>query len=69
MGIGKWIAGVLGWAMFGPIGGILGYYFVSRIEKATEGASGYDEDQRYNQGQQQEYSLYFNNPAKNKTNN
>lgn len=29
MGLGKWIAGALGWAMFGPIGGILGYYFAS----------------------------------------
>ena len=29
MGFGKWIAGALGWAMFGPIGGILGYYFAS----------------------------------------
>lgn len=27
MGLGKWIAGVLGWAMFGPIGGILGFWF------------------------------------------
>ena len=29
MEFGKWIAGALGWAMFGPIGGILGYYFAS----------------------------------------
>ena len=36
MGLGKWIAGVLGWALLGPIGGILGYYFASRAEKAAE---------------------------------
>ena len=36
MGLGKWIAGVLGWALLGPIGGILGYYFASRVEKAVE---------------------------------
>ena len=36
MGSGKWIAGALGWAMFCPIGGILGYYFASREEKLAE---------------------------------
>ena len=36
MGLGKWIAGALGWALLGPIGGILGYYFASRVEKAVE---------------------------------
>ena len=36
MGFGKWIAGALGWALLGPIGGILGYYFASRAEKAAE---------------------------------
>lgn len=38
MGFGKWIAGALGWAMFGPIGGILGFYFASRVEKLSEAA-------------------------------
>lgn len=36
MGLGKWIVGALGWAMLGPIGGILGYYLTSRLEKLTE---------------------------------
>lgn len=36
MGLGKWIAGALGWALLGPIGGILGYYFASRAEQAAE---------------------------------
>ena len=36
MGFGKWIAGALGWAMFGPIGGILGFYFASRVEKLSK---------------------------------
>ena len=38
MGFGKWIAGALGWAMFSPIGGILGFYFASRVEKLSEAA-------------------------------
>ena len=49
MGLGKWIVGALGWAMFGPIGGILGYYLTSRLEKLTEEASvgaGEDRGQR-----------------------
>ena len=36
MGLGKWIVGALGWAMLGPIGGILGYYLTSKLEKLTE---------------------------------
>ena len=51
MGFGKWIAGALGWAMFGPIGGILGYYFASRVEKLAEATVVYGEDQTWNQGQ------------------
>ena len=59
MGIGKWIVGVLGWAMFGPIGGILGYYFTSRLEKLTEAAAeaGYGEDQTWNQGQRNSFLM------------
>ena len=45
MGLGKWIAGALGWAMLGPIGGILGYYFTSRIEKISEAAAEYEGNQ------------------------
>jgi len=45
MGSGKWIAGALGWAMFGPIGGILGYYFVSIIERLAQSAGVYGEEQ------------------------
>lgn len=45
MGLGKWIAGALGWAMLGPIGGILGYYFTSRIEKLSEAAAEYEGNQ------------------------
>ena len=41
MRFGKWIAGALGWAMLGPIGGILGFYFVSRIEKLAESSNTY----------------------------
>ena len=56
MGLGKWIAGALGWAMFGPIGGILGYYFASRVEKLAE-ASVYSEDQSWNQGQRNSFLM------------
>lgn len=59
MGIGKWIAGALGWAMFGPIGGILGFYFTSRVEKMAEEAysAGYGEDQKWNQGQRNSFLM------------
>ena len=57
MGLGKWIAGALGWAMFGPIGGILGYYITSRIEKLAEAAVVYGEDQTWNQGQRNSFLM------------
>ena len=38
-------------AMLGPIGGILGYYFASRVEKLAEATVVYGEDQTWNQGQ------------------
>ena len=57
MGLGKWIAGALGWAMFGPIGGILGYYFASRVEKLAEGTVVYSEDQSWNQGQRNSFLM------------
>lgn len=53
MGLGKWIAGALGWALLGPIGGILGYYFVSRAEKEAEAN---DELQRI-QGQRNSFLM------------
>lgn len=57
MGIGKWIAGALGWAMFGPIGGILGYFFTSSIEKLAEASAGYGEEQSWNQGQRNSFLM------------
>ena len=57
MGFGKWIAGALGWAMFGPIGGILGYYFASRVEKLAEATVIYGEDQTWNQGQRNSFLM------------
>lgn len=35
MSLGKWIAGGLGWAVFGPIGGIVGFLVGSAIEGGT----------------------------------
>ena len=57
MGFGKWIVGALGWAMFGPIGGILGYYFASRVERLAESAAVYSEDQSWNQGQRNSFLM------------
>ncbi len=36
MGIYKWISGILGWAFFGPIGGLIGFLLGSGIEATTE---------------------------------
>lgn len=57
MGFGKWIVGALGWAMFGPIGGILGYYFTSKLEQLTEAAASYEENQKWNQGQRNSFLM------------
>ena len=57
MGVGKWIIGALGWAMFGPIGGILGYYFASRVERLAERAVVYGEEQSWNQGQRNSFLM------------
>ena len=57
MGLGKWIVGALGWAMFGPIGGILGYFFASRVEKLAEATVVYGEDQTWNQGQRNSFLM------------
>ena len=56
MGLGKWIVGALGWAMFGPIGGILGYFFTSRLEKLTQ-AIEHNEEQSWNQGQRNSFLM------------
>jgi DnaJ like chaperone protein len=56
MGLGKWIAGALGWAMFGPIGGILGYYFTSQLEKFGDIAAS-QEEKSYNQGQRNSFLM------------
>jgi DnaJ like chaperone protein len=57
MGLGKWIAGALGWAVLGPLGGILGYYFASRLERFAEAAIGYDDGQHANQGQRNSFLI------------
>ncbi len=57
MGLGKWIVGALGWAMFGPIGGILGYFFASRVERLAEATVVYGEDQTWNQGQRNSFLM------------
>lgn len=55
MGLGKWLIGGLGWVMFGPIGGILGYIFASGFEKFSEAAEEYQRS--YNANQEQRNSF------------
>ena len=43
--------------MFGPIGGILGYYFASRVERLAEASVAYGEDQTWNQGQRNSFLM------------
>lgn len=57
MGFGKWIVGALGWAMFGPIGGILGYYFTSKLEKLSEEVETDGADSSWNQGQRNSFLM------------
>ena len=55
MGFGKWIVGALGWAMFGPIGGILGYIFASGYEQLSEAAAAHDRAQGRSQEQRNSF--------------
>lgn len=57
MALGKWIAGALGWAMFGPLGGLLGYFLVSRLERLAEAAAGSEDGQVWNQGQRNSFLI------------
>ena len=57
MGSAKWIAGVLGWVAYGPIGALLGYFLGSFIEKTIDsarqigsGSSGTGQRTTYNTG-------------------
>ena len=36
MGAFKWLAGLVGWAAFGPIGGLLGYFAAAFVERTLE---------------------------------
>ncbi|MBQ1209303.1 MAG: TerB family tellurite resistance protein [Bacteroidales bacterium] len=53
MGLGKWIAGALGWAIFGPIGGILAFWLASKSEEKAE----IEEEQSWNQGQRNSFLM------------
>ena len=57
MGIGKWIVGAIGWATLGPLGGILGYYFASRLEKLAEATEVQGDSQAWNQGQRNSFLM------------
>ncbi|MCR4957367.1 MAG: DnaJ domain-containing protein [Prevotella sp.] len=51
MGLGKWIAGSLGWITLGPLGGILGFLIGAMLDSASDDASA---------GRQQDYSANAN---------
>lgn len=55
MGLGKWIAGALGWAILGPIGGILGYILGERMERLSQEAAAYGGGQNFNQEQRNSF--------------
>lgn len=55
MGYGKWIGGVLGWAVLGPLGAIIGYYIGSALEDDSISESG--TDPRYDQGQRNSFLI------------
>ena len=57
MALGKWIAGALGWAMFGPLGGLLGYFLGSRLERQAVAAAGSEDGQVWNQGQRNSFLI------------
>lgn len=57
MGLNKWIAGALGWAILGPIGGILAFFIASRIEENNESASSRRPDSRTNQEQRNSFLM------------
>lgn len=57
MGLGKWIVGALGWATLGPLGGILGYYIASRLEKLAETSAGHAEAQYSDQEQRNSFLM------------
>lgn len=44
---GKWITGGLGWALFGPIGGIVGFVVGSLFDKSQQLQVGSGNQQRY----------------------
>lgn len=53
MGLGKWIVGALGWAIFGPIGGILAFWLASKSEEKAE----IEGEQAWNQGQRNSFLM------------
>ncbi len=44
MGLGKWIAGYLGWVVLGPLGGILAFIIGSFFESASSSRTSSDDD-------------------------
>ena len=55
MGFGKWIAGYLGWATLGPVGGLLGFLVGSFIDAVSSGKVVQQTDgEYYNESTQQQ---------------
>jgi len=61
MGLGKWIAGSLGWILLGPLGGILGYLIGAMLESSSDvtadGGQGYAQSQETEQGERNSFLL------------
>jgi len=57
MGLGKWIAGALGWVTLGPLGGLLGFLITARFEALSEAIEQYNKGQYGNQEQRNSFLM------------
>ncbi len=57
MGLFKWLAGALGWALFGPLGGIIGYLLGSGLDTNGPAPEQTGGRQRYYSAQEQRNSF------------
>ena len=57
MGLGKWIAGALGWVTLGPLGGLLGFLITARFEALSEAVEQYNRGQYGNQEQRNSFLM------------
>ena len=58
MALGKWIGGYLGWIVFGPLGGLLGFLLGSVFDAATSGSPLLGGDASWQGDPRQDYDAY-----------